>query len=153
MCALVQAIRKLGIVAGGPGIGDAANPMHIIRTVGDQPAASSGSNNDSRPNTSGTAASEFDSSFGQRRRMAEDPSTHIDDDRQPTQQQQIFEYYRGNDLDRLLSGTTATGSALRGSEERGEAQKQQADIERGKSFGRRRRHNQIGDLEKGQGPR
>src|ERR1700738_2390538 len=115
MCALVQAIRKLGIVAGGPGIGEATNPMHIIRTTPDPPHFNSSDyTNGSRPGTSGTTSSDFDSSFGQRRRMAEDPSTRIDDDRQrqqpqqPQQQQQqhIFEYYTEDDLDRQLSGRT-----------------------------------------------
>src|ERR1700738_839736 len=115
MCALVQAIRKLGIVAGGPGIGEATNPMHIIRTTPDPPHFNSSDyTNGSRPGTSGTTSSDFDSSFGQRRRMAEDPSTRIDDYRQrqqPQQQQQqhIFEYYTEDDLDRQLSGRTEVG--------------------------------------------
>jgi hypothetical protein len=161
MCALVQAIRKLGIVAGGPGIGDAANPMHIIRTITDptNPTISSSSdNNTSRPGTSDTTTSEFDSSLGQRRRMAEDPTTHIDDERDSLsqQQQQILEYYTEDDLDRQLSGMTTTAAAAAGrasGTEEWEGQRQQGDMERGKSFGRRRRHVQIGDLEKGQGPR
>src|SRR5579859_377391 len=131
--------------------------MHIVRTVGgdNYPAVpnipSSGpDNNGSRPGTSGTTSSEFDSSFGQRRRMAEDPNTHIEDDRQPSQQQQIFEYYTEDDLNRQLSGTTASASGARGSGGSEERMQAQADMERGKSFGRRRRPAQIGDLEKGQ---
>jgi len=149
MCALVQAIRKLGIVAGGPGLGDPSNPMHIVRKTSDSPApAAASSNSDgSRPGTSG---SEFDSSFGQRRRMAEDPSTHIDDDRRPAlPQQQIFEYYAEDDLDRQLSGTTAARAS--GSEEL--EGRERGDMERGKSFGRRRRRVEIADLEKGPEPR
>lgn len=135
MCALVAAIRKLGIVAAGPGLGDAANPMHILRDI---PALSQRpGSSDSRPGTSST--SDFDASLGQRRRVAEDPATQVEDDRRPLAG---FEYYTEENLNRQLSGTTAVRT---GSEER--QPQQQGGVERGVSFGRRRRV--TSDLEKG----
>jgi hypothetical protein len=133
MCALVAAIRKLGIVAGGPGLGDVKNPMHILR---DSVAARPGTSG-SRPGTS--SSSDFDSSLGQRRRVAEDPATQVEDDRRPLVG---FGYYTEENLNRHLSGTAAVRTA---SEER--QQQQQGGMERGGSFGRRRRV--TSDLEKG----
>lgn len=96
--------------------------------------------------------------------MAEDPSTRIDDDRQRQQQQQqhqhIFEYYTEDDLDRQLSGRTEVGGGTTTGTSRGtgmesgrddERDERGQELERGKSFGRRRKHVQIGDLEKGGG--
>src|SRR5271169_2191781 len=72
MCALVKAIRKVGIVASGPGLGDAKNPMHIVKNV-----EAVGNNLEDRPSTS---SSEFDVSLGQQKRVVEDPATHVEDD-------------------------------------------------------------------------
>src|ERR1700694_772020 len=100
MCALVQAIRKVGIVAGGPGVGEAKNPMYIVKTIGEIPSSS-----DSRPGTS-SSHKDFlsDSAMGGKRLVAEDPSTQVEDDR-PLQQG--FAYYTEEDLDKQLSGTPA----------------------------------------------
>jgi hypothetical protein len=131
MCALVQAIRKTGIVAGGPGIGAAANPMHIVRTSGSEsvPAPTS-----DRPSTD-----DGDTSFGQNRRIVEDPTTQVDDDKQP---ELVCRYYNEESLDWQLAGTTAI--RLHEGEVRGNG----GDMEQGKSFGRRRIQSPA-DLEKG----
>jgi hypothetical protein len=136
MCSLVQAIRKIGIVGGGPGIGDAANPMHIIRSV---ESATTTSSTTARPSTSGS--SDFDPSFGQRRRAVEDPSTRIEDD---TRLPEEMTYYTEENLQRHLprEGTEGQETAATG------LQVQPADVTRGKSFGKRKRQVQ-GDLEKG----
>lgn len=134
----MASIRKLGIVAGGPGLGDAANPMHILRDVPALPERPGTHTSESRPGTS--SSSDFDSSLGQRRRVAEDPATQVEDDRRPLAG---FEYYTEENLDRQLSGTTAVRT---GSDER-QQQQQQGGMERGISFGRRRRV--TNDLEKG----
>jgi len=139
MCALVQAIRKIGIVGGGPGIGGAANPMHIVRTVG-SPPSTAGTAAD-RPSTS---SSDFDPSFGQRKRVVEDPSTQIDDNdgqRLPAE----LSYYTEENLDRHLSN----GGTVRQGNGDDRLQSPLADVNRGKSFGRRKRQVQR-DLEKGE---
>jgi hypothetical protein len=130
MCALVQAVRKLGIVPAGPGLGEAVNPMHIVRD------SASSRDSSSRPGTASSGG--FDDSLGQSRRVVEDPTTQVDDDRQP---QLGFEYYREESLERQLSGTAAV--------RRDDGVRRDGDtIERGRSFGRRRK--QVpGDLEKG----
>lgn len=132
MCALVQAIRKTGIVGGGPGIGDAANPMHIVRTAG--PSSSQQSISDS------PSSSSLDGSFGQNRRIVEDPTTQVDDGRPP---QTGYQYYGEESLDRQLSGTTAI-------RQDDEPLQRNEDMERGRSFGRRRKTVRVVDLEKGQ---
>jgi hypothetical protein len=129
-------------VAAGPGLGDAANPMHILRDVPalpERPGAGARMS-ESRPGTS--SSSDFDSSLGQRRRVAEDPATQVEDDRRPLAG---LEYYTEENLDRQLFGTTAVRT---GSDERQQQQQQQqGGMERGVSFGRRRRV--TNDLEKG----
>jgi hypothetical protein len=133
MCALVQAIRKVKIGAGGPGLGDAKNPMHIIKTAAHAANA--------RPRHSPSdshSSTDKDTSFGQERRIVEDPSTQVDDDQQPPSG---YEYYNEETLERRLSGTTATRAS---DEDLG----RNRDIERGRSFGRRRKQVQA-DLEKG----
>jgi hypothetical protein len=135
MCALIQAVRKVGIVGGGPGVGEAKNPMYVIKTIGELP-----SSDDSRPNTS-SSHKEFvnNGAMGGKRRMAEDPATQVDDDR-PSQQG--FTYYAEEDLNKQLSGTTEEKERV--SEER---VMRDTDIDRGKSLGKRRK--QVQDLEKG----
>ena len=129
MCALVQAVRKVGIVGGGPGIGAAANPMHIVRTSG---VANSQSSPD-RPSTM-----DSDMTFGEKRRIVDDPTTELDDDRQPPLG---YEYYNEETLESQLSGTTG----FRPNEE---SLRREGDIDRGRSFGRRRKQV-ADDLEKG----
>lgn len=124
MCALVQAIRKCGIVASAPGIGNVANPMYIVRTSSSEIAHSSPSDTDDV------------TLFGQSRRIVEDPTTQVDDDRQP---QSGFGYYNAAALDRQEAGAT-------GSDE--DDVRREAGIDRGTSFGRRRKQVQV-DLEKG----
>jgi len=140
MCALVQAVRKLKIVAAGPGLGESANPMHIIRTAADNPPIQIPPAKDSRPGTS-SASSEFDASFGQRRRIAEDPATQVEDDRPP---QAGYEYYGEEDIDRQLSGSPMSGGVVRN-----ESGQQRANVEMNRShtFGKRKKQPQ--DLEKG----
>jgi len=134
MCALIQAIRKVGITASGPGLGDPKNPMHIVRDSTSSNSTLSSDKPSSRPPTS-----DADLSFGQQRRIVEDPSTNIDDGRQQVRQEQLaYAYYNEDELDRQ---TPTTGLNV-DQRFRGE------DIERGKSFGRRRKQVQ-GDLEKG----
>ena len=132
MCALVQAVRKVGIIGGGPGIGAAVNPMHIVRT--------SGVPNIQSPPDRPLSTDDDDMTFGQKRSIVEDPTTQVDDDdRQPPLR---FEYYNEEILESQSPGTTG----LRSDEE---ALRQEGDIDRGRSFGRRRK--QVpGDLEKGQ---
>ena len=130
MCALVQAIRMVGIVAGGPAVGEAANPMHIVRTTG----VSNSQPPPDRPSSNYGG----DTSFGQSKRIVEDPTTQVDDDRQP---QTRYEYYKGDGLDRQLSGTPTV-------RQNDESLQRNEDIERERSFGRRRKPTQV-DLEKG----
>ena len=130
MCALVQAIRKVGVVGSGPGLGAAANPMHIIRDVPKEDLQSS---------KDGPSSPESDTSLEQERRIAEDPSTQVDDDREP---QLRYEYYEEEVLDRQLPGELSHKRDNLGAD-------RDADIQRGKSFGRRRRQVPT-DLEKGQ---
>lgn len=138
MCALVQAIRKTGIVGGGPGLGAAANPMHIVRTVD--------MGNKSQSTLDIPSTSLEDTSFGQSRRIVEDPTTQVDDDRPA--QQGGYEYYSEDNLDgQLLSGTTAVKQQI----EEEALQQRNEEIERGRSFGRRRKTVRVVDLEKGQG--
>src|SRR5271170_1636647 len=142
MCALIQGIRKVGIVAGGPGLGDPKNPMHIVRdspSTGASTTLHPSERQSSRPPTSDT-----DMPFGQQRRVVEDPSTNIDDGRQQIRQEQLaYAYYDQDELDRQMSGTSPTMGGLRADQGF-----QRDDIERGRSFGRRRK--QVpGDLEKG----
>jgi hypothetical protein len=138
MCALVQAIRKLGIVAGGPGLGDPKNPMYIVR---ESPAdISLSTSSSSRPGTSSSHKDFIDESR-EKRLVAEDPSTQVDDDL-PTKEG--YTYYPEERLGRQSAGTTE----VRGREESQERGVQQSDIDRGRSFGRRRKKVQI-DLEKG----
>ena len=137
MCALIQAIRKVGIVAGGPGLGDAKNPMHIVR---DSPVAAKAptEKHPTRPSTA-----DADTSLGQNRYVVEDPSTNIDDGRRQLRQEQLaYTYYGEDQLDRQVSGTFAA-EGLRVDDGVGGD-----DISRGKSFGRRRKQVQA-DLEKG----
>lgn len=135
MCALVQAIRKVGIVGGGPGIGNAANPMHIVRTSG----VPSRQSPPDRPSSMGGD----DMTFGRKRSIVEDPTTQVDDDDYDDRKLPLgYEYYNEESLESQLSGTTG----LRPGEE---ALRREVDMDRGKSFGRRRK--QIpDDLEKGQ---
>jgi hypothetical protein len=137
MCALVQAIRKIGIVGGGPGIGDAANPLHIVRTTESTAAPST----TDRPGSSDT---EVDSSFGQKSRAIEDPSTQLEDDQRLPEE---LSYYTEENLERHLSnaGAQRQESVATGLRE------PQIDINRGRSFGRRKRQVQD-DLEKGSQP-
>lgn len=128
MCALVQAIRKVGIKAGGPGVGDAANPMHIVRTSALAALAQK------QLPIEIPSSSEDETSLSQKRRIVEDPTTELDDDRQP---QSGYEYYGEESLDEQLSEITAN-----------EGQRGCRAIDRGKSFGRRRKHVPE-DLEKG----
>ena len=130
MCALVQAIRKVGILSGGPGIGEAANHMHIVRTTG-MPNVQS-------PPHGPSSMDGDDMTFGQKRRIVEDPTTQVDDDRQPPMG---YEYYNAETLESQLSGTTG----LRPHED---VLRQEGDIGRGSSFGRRRKQVPH-DLEKG----
>jgi hypothetical protein len=132
MCALVQAIRKVGIVGGGPAIGDAAKPMHIVRTIG---TGSSQSPSNRPPSSKG------DTSFGQSRRIVEDPTTQVDDDRPA---QSGYEYYEEYSLDRQLTGTTSINQI----EEEALQRNNEDVVEMGKSFGRRRKQVPV-DLEKG----
>lgn len=129
MCALVQAVRKVGIVGGGAGIGAAANPMHIVRT--------SGVPNIQSPPDRPSGMDGDDMTFGEARRIAEDPTTEMDDDRPPVR----YEYYNEETLESQLSGTTG----LRPSQE---ALRREGVIDRGRSFGRRRKQVPD-DLEKG----
>jgi hypothetical protein len=137
MCALVQAIRKVGIAAGGPGLGDPKNPMYIIKeSHGNFPHPGS---SDSRPDTSSSHKDFVDESEA-KRLVAEDPSTQVDDDRP---MKEGYSYYPEERLERQLAGTTET--------RRPEGQDplvQRSDLDRGRSFGRRRKKVQI-DLEKG----
>lgn len=130
MCALVQAVRKVGIVGGGPGIGAAANPMYIVRTSGV-------SNNQSPPDRPSSSDGD-DMTFGQKRSIVEDPTTEVDDDRQPPLG---YEYYSAQSLESQLSGTAGVRSGK-------EALRREGDIDRGRSFGRRRKQG-ADDLEKG----
>jgi len=133
MCALVQGVRKVGIVGSGPGLGAPANPMHIIRTQQISAATS----------PSEQPALRADTSFGQRNLVIEDPATAIDDDRNPTTQ---YEYYnpdtlerRVDEMEREMNRTDDEGKLLGAPV---------AHVDRGKSFGRRRK--QVpNDLEKG----
>jgi len=129
MCALVQGIRKVGIKGGGPSIGDAKNPMHIVRTT------ESHSGNE-RPTTSHRSSHEGIASFGQK--IVEDPSTQVDEDRDPHLH---YENYTEQNLDSQLSAERADENHLMASHN--------VDVERGKSFGRRRRKPVAHDLEKG----
>jgi hypothetical protein len=128
MCALVQAIRKVGIVGSGPGLGDPKNPMHIIRTRDSARPASSGAAPPDQPFRG-------DTSFGERAQVVNDPVTEIDDDRSPNAQ---YEHYNPDTLERRVDEAEA--------EERLGAPVAQFD--RGKSFGRRRKRV-ASDLEKG----
>jgi hypothetical protein len=132
MCALVQAIRKVGIIGGGPGIGNAANPMHIVRTSGVP-------SRQSPPDTGGD-----DMTFGRKRSIVEDPTTTVDDDDYDDDRKlpSGYEYYNEESLESQLSGTTG----LRPGEE---ALRREANMDRGRSFGRRRKQAPD-DLEKGQ---
>jgi hypothetical protein len=121
----VQAIRKVGIKAGGPGLGDASNPMHIVRTS----AMVQNQTPSEKP-----SSYEDDTSFDEKRRIVEDPTTQIDDDREP---RSGYEYYSEESLDEQLSGITAN-----------EGPRGYGDIDRGKSFGRRRKRAPD-DLENG----
>ena len=145
MCALVQGIRKVGITAGGPGLGDSKNPMHIVR---DSPSTGNTTLLPSERLSSRPPTSDADMSFGQNRRVVEDPSTNIDDGRQQVRQEQLaYAYYNEDELDRQMSGTSPTMGGLRADQ----AFQQRDEIERGRSFGRRRK--QVpGDLEKGAQP-
>lgn len=130
MCALVSAVRKAGIVASGPGLGHVKNPMHIVRDLGAESSSSD------RPGTS--SGIEVDPSFGQKGRAAEDPTTQVEDDRQP----QLGLGYDGEDR----IGPQLRGNAAVRLDDQGWSTDR--DIERGKSFGRRRKQVQN-DLEKG----
>lgn len=141
MCALVSAVRKIGIVAGGPGLGDPANPMHIVRTT--EAAHASQTPSTDRPSTS---ASDFDPSLGQKKRVVMDPATQVEDDQRLPEE---LTYYTEENLERHLSiaGDIRSGVA----DGRNIQSPQQADVQRGKSFGRRRRQVHD-DLEKGPQP-
>ena len=125
-------------MAGGPGLGDAKNPMYIVRdSAPTSTGPSSSERRSSRPSTS-----DADMSFGQKRRVVEDPSTNIEDGRQQVRQEQLaYAYYNEEELDRQVSGTSIAGLRVDEGISRD-------DIARGKSFGRRRKQVQ-GDLEKG----
>ena len=141
MCALVSAVRKIGIVAGGPGLGDAANPMHIVRTT--EAVHPSQTPSTDRPSTS---SSEFDPSLGQKKRVVMDPATQVDDDQGLPEE---LTYYTEENLERHLSvaGDMRSGVA----DGRNLQSPPQVAVQRGKSFGRRRR--QVNDdLEKGPRP-
>ena len=81
--------------------------------------------------------------FGRKRSIVEDPTTQVDDDDYDDRKLPLgYEYYNEESLESQLSGTTG----LRPGEE---ALRREVDMDRGKSFGRRRK--QIpDDLEKGQ---
>ena len=137
MCALVQAIRKVGIVAAGPGYGDPTNPMHIVQATAAEVPRSTDRKPTGRPDTSSSHDEFVDDSAGAKRRVAEDPTTQVDDRPAQTAAQQ-FAYYAEENLDRQMSGTSGvSGRHL-----------SPADVERGRSFGRRRKA--TGDLEKGE---
>jgi small-conductance mechanosensitive channel len=72
MCALVKAIRKVGISASGPGLGDAKNPMHVVKTI-------AGKATKKRPSSS-SSESDAHASLGRKKSIAADPATHLDDD-------------------------------------------------------------------------
>jgi hypothetical protein len=129
-------------VAGGPGLGDPKNPMYIVR---ESPSAGGSSTllpserQSSRPPTR-----ETDMSFGQNRQVVEDPSTNFDDGRQQVRQEQLaYSYYNEDELNNQMSGTSPTMGGLRADQGF-----QRDDIERGRSFGRRRKPV-PGDLESG----
>lgn len=136
MCALVQAVRKVGIVGSGPGLGAAGNPMHIIRT---QHLAETSTT---------TVLSEKqtlrgDTSFAQRNQVVEDPATAIDDDRNPSTQ---YAYYNPDTLERRVDETEREMN--RTNDDGKLSGMPVAEVDRGKSFGRRRK--QVpNDLEKG----
>lgn len=118
-------------MGGGPGIGAAANPMYIVRT-------SSVSNNQSPPDRPSSTDGDY-MTFGETRSIVEDPTTEVDDDdRQPPLG---YEYYNAETLESQLSGTTGVRSGK-------EALRREGDIDRGRSFGRRRKQDPV-DLEKG----
>jgi hypothetical protein len=129
MCALVQAIRKVGISGSGPGLGDPKNPMHIVRT-----------RDSGRPASSGIARDHpfhGDASVGDRAQVVTDPATEIDDDRSPTAQ---YEYYNPDTLERRVDEAETEAEERLGAPV--------AQFDRGKSFGRRRKRV-ASDLEKG----
>jgi|SRR5271156_2719291 len=147
MCALVQVIRKVGIVASGPGVGDPKNPMHIVRVDSAQHSPSATPSSE-RPTTS-SSNSYFDSSFGQKQRVGLDPATQVDEDDR-TQAQMPSRFYQDLDsrqqmrsvriVDREAEGLRPAGTGVDGDG---------VEVERGASFGRRRKTTNA-DLEKGE---
>ena len=126
MCALVQAIRKVGIGGSGPGLGAASNPMHIVRT--NKPFIEVSQPSSDRPSSSGSQ------SFGQQ--IIEDPRTDIANDRNS---QISYKYYAEENLDMQLTDSV-------------KATEQESfydgNVERSLSFGRRKKLTRV-DLEKG----
>jgi hypothetical protein len=145
MCALVQAVRKLGISSGGPGLGAAVNPMHIVR---DNPVKTS-SRPPSRPGTSSSQSSDFDPSFGQQKRVIDNPLAQLGDDDSNTHWD-LEDYQDSKKSEKQLSDTTDVND--NGGESTTKVQvvdlSSNQDIRRGKSFGRRRKPVQR-DLEAG----
>jgi vacuolar-type H+-ATPase subunit B/Vma2 len=138
MCALVQGVRKVGIKAGGPSVGEAANPMHVIRTTELQTAQR-------RPPPSTRPSSSDDNmSFGQK--IIEDPSTQVDDDRESDL------HYESYSEEKEKADRQMIAEAMGRRDENYLMASHNVDInlERGKSFGRRRRKPIEHDLEKGQ---
>jgi len=150
MCALVQAIRKVGIVAGGPGIGERKNPMHIVRVDSDSPHHTPSETPPERPTTS-SSNSFFDSSFGQKQRASVDPATQVEDDDR-TEAQMPSRFYGDLDGKQNRSVRIADGES-EGLRPAGTGVDQGA-VERGFSIGvGRRRKTQTSlrvDLEKGE---
>jgi len=136
MCALVQAVRKVGIVGSGPGLGAAGNPMHIIRTQHLAQTATT-----TVPSEQRTLRG--DTSFGKPSQVVEDPVTLIDDDRNPSTQ---YEYYNPDTLERRVDEMEREMN--RTNDEGKSSGMPVAQVDRGKSFGMRRK--QVpNDLEKG----
>ena len=148
MCALVQAIRKTGIVASGPGYGDPKNPMHIVR-LESTPHSTATTPGSEHPGSS--SSSDFDSSFGQQQRVGLDPVTQIDEDDR-TQAQMPSRFY--GDLDARQQSRTVR---IVGTEREAEGLRPAGtgvgvdgvEVGRGPSFGRRRKQT-SNDLEKGE---